>query len=157
MAALNFPDAPSPGQTFVNWQWDGTKWTAAPGLVIANTVDEVPIAFGFPGSPNIGWSVFIPITVPLTLPANFAGSYGFVQAPPAGNVNVNINLRTGANSGAAPPTLLGSVTITPTGMTFATQPGAPFTLPVGSTLQAITTSQDPSLTTISFTLLATRL
>lgn len=29
--ALDFPNAPSPGDVFDNWEWDGTKWIPAPG------------------------------------------------------------------------------------------------------------------------------
>jgi hypothetical protein len=30
MASLIFPESPSPGQIFDNWEWDGTKWVAGP-------------------------------------------------------------------------------------------------------------------------------
>ena len=32
MAGLVFPDAPSPGEVFESWQWDGSKWMPAPGF-----------------------------------------------------------------------------------------------------------------------------
>jgi len=46
MSALNFPDAPSPGQVFDSWVWDGTKWVATPAAGGGGSGDFLPLTGG---------------------------------------------------------------------------------------------------------------
>lgn len=46
--ALDFPDSPTVGQIFDQWQWDGAKWIAAPSSVGVDVGDNLP------DSPTVG-------------------------------------------------------------------------------------------------------
>ena len=63
MSALNFPDAPSPGQVFANWKWDGSKWINTPAssgmpMGVTDGSDAIPGQVGeylqVLGHPSLG-------------------------------------------------------------------------------------------------------
>lgn len=67
MVALDFPDAPSNGQVFDKWTWDGTQWVltagvatpwtdlTSPGLLISGWVPfSATVGGGWPGFRKVG-------------------------------------------------------------------------------------------------------
>lgn len=142
MSALNFPDAPTPGEVFDNqWQWDGSKWISTPPPVL-----QVPIAFSFPGMPVAGMHIVVPMAIAIDIPANLAGSVGTCEIAPTAVAAFSINNDAGS-VGTATVETDGSVSFSGLGGSLA----------IGDTLvvQAPVTA-DATMASIGLTILATR-
>lgn len=139
--ALDFPNAPSPGEVFDSWQWDGTKWIPAP-----NPAWQTPIVFFFPGLPVAGFEITVPIALALNVPANFGGSEATYLTAPAVQAVFGV-MQNGINVGTINVPTTGAVSFTTSG----------FSLAVGDVLAVqAPTPQDTALAGPSFTILATR-
>lgn len=140
--ALDFPNAPSPGEVFDNWEWDGSKWIPAPGAAW-----QTPLVFFFPGIPAAGFMIPIPITIPLTVPANFAGSWSNVTAAPAANAVFEVNTASAGN--------VGTITLQPGAAPIWSTAG--FSMQPNDTIWVeAPTAQDTTLSGPAFTILAMR-
>lgn len=58
MPALDFPDSPNVGDTFLNWEWDGSKWTA---LAHHWSPPEAPVDHKTYGRRDREWEQVLPI------------------------------------------------------------------------------------------------
>lgn len=143
MSALNFPDAPTPGEVFDNqWQWDGSKWISTPLPVL-----QVPIAFSFPGMPAAGMHLIVPMVNAITIPSGLTGSEGLCEVAPTAVAEFSINNIAG-NIGAATVETDGSIIFS----------GIGGTLEIGDSLiiQAPITA-DATMASVGLTILATRM
>ena len=141
MAALIFPDAPSPGDNFESWQWDGAKWIANPP---SETGEPLGIAAVFPGMPASGVQILIPTAFPVDIPANLAGSVGHCVVPPAVAASFSI-------STLSVP--LGSASIATDGTVTFSGPGGSIAAGDALIVQAPIV-QDTALATVGLTVLA---
>lgn len=146
---LNFPDAPTLNQAFVaiglTWVWDGQKWEAASGGGV------VPITFPFVGKPAADELVNVPVTIPLNIAANLAGTTVFDTTLATANAMFTINKISGGAT-----TVLGTVTINSAGHTACTLAGAGGSLLAGDTLQVVAPAQDATLADVGITIQTTR-
>lgn len=55
MDALDFPPNPVPGDIFLNWMWDGTKWTRIGGIPTQTVVFMSPSPPPYPELGNLWW------------------------------------------------------------------------------------------------------
>jgi hypothetical protein len=147
---LDFPNSPTLNQVFSYWVWDGVKWPSATGS--ASGGPPVPISFPWQGKPPAGGLVNVPMTVPMAVAPNLAGTTVFVTSLAGAGSIFTVNKISGGAT-----TQLGTVTITPTSHTSATLAGTGGSLAIGDTLQVVAPAlQDANLADVGITILATR-
>lgn len=148
--ALDFPNAPSPGEVFDSWAWDGAKWIPAPNSALIGA--PAPIVFFFPGLPPASFQLPVPIVAPLNLPANCVGAVTYMTAYPTADTVFDIY---DAVPGGPAGTLLGTVTCHPNGT--ETWVVTADTLLAGHALVFVApATQDATLAGVSFTVPTTR-
>lgn len=141
MSALNFPDAPTPGEVFDDrWQWDGTKWTS-------NQLPlYLPIAFSFPGKPAAGMQLVVPMAVAVDIPGGLTGSIGICEVAPTGVVEFSVNNNAG-NIGVATVETDGSIVFSGIGGSLAIGDAIIVQAPIVA---------DAAMTAVGLTILTTR-
>ena len=153
---IDFPNSPTPGQTFTaagaTWQWDGAKWTSVLGTTSAGA-QPVSVTFVLAGKPASGAIANAPIAMPLSVPASLAGSVVFDSTKATSNAGFTLNRIVNGTT----VTPIGAVTITPASNTSATLTGAGGTLAVGDVLQLVSPVQDATLSDVGITLLCSRI
>jgi hypothetical protein len=117
---LNFPTAPTKGQVYDQWQWDGVKWVAVVGVLPAGPAG----AQGPPGQPGLGRG-----RVFYYNPTNDANVPGYKRMLTAPSTNPEKTIATVCN-GVNVDFLVG---------TFITDPGVPGVLeyPAGTAFRRI--------------------
>jgi len=114
-------------------------------------VAQVPVALPYVGKPTASMMVHVPMSMALTLAANFAGSVGFAATPPAATATFTVYR---VVSGT--PTSIGTVAISTAGaFTFTAASGTTFN--AGDVLRVTApSSQDANLSDLAITFMATR-
>lgn len=144
--ALDFPNAPSPGQVFDNWEWDGAKWIPAPSGPLNLSGTSTSIVFFFPGKPATSQIIRVPIAIPITIANLFVGSEFSVGTNPTASAVFNV-LSNGSSFGTAAISTAGAVTWA----------GGAWALNPGDVLEMeAPTTQDSTLADVAFTILALR-
>jgi len=112
-------------------------------------VEKIPIAFPVTGKPVAATSVFIPVTIPLTVPAALAGTKAFASVASTGAPVFTVNkLAAGGTS-----TALGTITATAGSRTNFVMAGAGGSLAIGDVIQVVSPSpQDTTLADVGITL-----
>ena len=114
---------------------------------------QIPVPFAFAGKPTINGVVNVPIAMPMTVPANLAGTVVFDSGKTTNNAAFTLNKVTAGGT----VTALGTVTITNISNTSATLTGAGGSLAVGDTLQIASPAiQDATLSDLGITILCAR-
>lgn len=143
--ALDFPNAPSPGEVFDSWEWDGTKWIPAPGDLSGTTVQ---VSFFFSGTPAANQDVLVAIAIPLDIPADLVGSYAVQDVAPADGDAVFSVQQNG--------TTVGTITLAQN-IGSPTFSSAGFSLAAGDALGIVAPgTPDSALSNAAFSILATR-
>jgi hypothetical protein len=149
--ALDFPNSPANGQTYVvggvTWTWDGTKW-------IASNAATAPTAMPFfvPGKPVAGAKYHMAMPWVLTVPVGLVGSVLFTSTAATGSPVFTVNKVSGGTT-----TALGTITVTAGSATGLTLGGAGGALAIGDALQLVAPgTQDLTLADISITILGAR-
>lgn len=116
-------------------------------------VEKIPIAFPVTGKPVAATSVFVPVTIAMTIPAALAGTKAFANVASTGAPVFTLNkLAAGGTS-----TALGTITATAGSKTNFVLAGAGGSLAVGDVLQLTSPSpQDTTLADVGITLTALR-
>lgn len=151
------PASPGTGDQWFNTNnntlnvWNGSAWVpVAPSTPVSLSGTQVPIVFFFPGKPAASFAIPIPIVIPLTIPANFAGSWFNINVAPTANTVFNVFHNT--TSGG---TGVGTITIQPPNTVVWSTAG--FTVSPQDTLSLIApTTPDATIAGVAFTILATR-
>jgi hypothetical protein len=160
--AFDFPNAPVLDESVttpdgITFTWDGVKWSGSVGggaIAIADlplSVQQMPLSFFFSGLPASLAVANISIPIPLTVPANLAGTtVSFGMWPTTANAAFDLQHNTASTSSP-----IGTITIDTTGgVTLAGTGGA--VMP-GDTLQIIMpVVQDATLADVAVTILAMR-
>lgn len=118
------------------------------------TPASTAISFGatIVGKPAASQVYFIPVAIPLTVPAALAGTVTYVGTLATANAVFTVNKISGGAT-----TALGTVTITPTSNTSNTLAGAGGTLAPGDTIEIVApTTQDATLSDIGIAIAVTR-
>lgn len=131
--------------------WNGTAWVpVAPSTPVSLSGTQVPIVYFFAGVPAASFTIPIPMVIPLTFPANFAGSWFNINVAPTANAVFNVFHNT--TSGG---TGVGTITIQPPNTVVWSTSG--FTVSPTDTLSLTApATQDATLAGVAFTILATR-
>ena len=150
MAALVFPPNPAVDEQFVGpygevYTWDGTRWTLTASANVPGT--PISITFSCAGAPLAAGQLVVPVSFPLTVPANLAGSLGNAVEPPT--AAVSMALIDGAS------TVIGTIDVDPTGAFAFSGPGANFA--AGDVISLLFPDpQDASFANFGVTIAATR-
>ena len=141
---LDFPDSPALDEIFDNWMWDGEKWVA----IGTTPMLSLSIAAVFPGPPDAGMRILIPLAYNVSIPANLAGSVGDCVTPPTAAATFGISTLSG--------TALGQATIgTNGGVSFSGSGGV---IAVGDALLVQPPlAQDVTLDTVGLTIFAAKI
>jgi hypothetical protein len=143
--ALDFPNAPTVGQVFNNWVWDGTAWQQQGG---SQTSLPIMLAFPFSGKPAASAAVFVPVAIPISIPAALAGTVGYFNTASTGAAVFTLNKISGGST-----TALGTITTTAGSKTAVTLAGAGGSLVAGDALRMVAPStQDGTLADLGITL-----
>ena len=112
----------------------------------------MPVGFPFNGKPAASLSVFIPVTIPISIAANLVGSVGYANTVSTGGAVFTLSKISGGST-----TALGTITATAGSKTAFVFAGAGGTLVVGDTLQLTApASQDATLADLGITIHAVR-
>ena len=116
-------------------------------------VEGIPIAFPVVGKPLPATSLFIPVTIPMTIPTGLVGTLGFANVASTGAPVFTLNHI--AVGGVVTP--IGTITATAGSRTAFVLIDAGATLDVGDVIQMTSPSpQDATLADVGITLLALR-
>jgi hypothetical protein len=144
------------GQLYVRY---GAVWVIAFNIAGASVsypqlpagVQQVPITVPWTGKPPASSSVYVPVSMALTVPANLAGTTVFAATNATANTVFAVNK---ISSGTT--TSLGTITKTSASPTSATLAGAGGSLAVGDAIQFLTPAQDATLADCALTILGAR-